>query len=83
MPRVAKDTNRTKDEHIFPESKIRPLVLNWKRLIDEDKTWEAMDLLEVIIADSTEMFKRLAQHEKIPSYRTTRLIGGSSTGENS
>ena len=64
MPRVAKDTNRTKDEHIFPESKIRPLVLNWKRLIDEDKTWEAMDLLEVIIADSTEMFKRLAQHEK-------------------
>ena len=64
MPRVAKDTTRTKDEHIFPETKIRPLVFNWKRLVAEEKTWEAMDLLEVIINDSTEMFKRLAQHEK-------------------
>ena len=64
MPRVAKDASRAKDEHIFPESKIRPLVFNWKRLVAEEKLWEAMDLLEVIIIDSTEMFKRLAQHEK-------------------
>ena len=64
MPRVAKDPNKTKDEHIFPETTIRPLVLNWKRLIEEEKHWEAMDVLEVIINDCTEMFKRLAQHEK-------------------
>jgi hypothetical protein len=63
MPRIAKES-RTKDEHIFPETKIRPLVLNWKRLIEEERPVEAMDLLEVIIVDSTEMFKRLAQHEK-------------------
>jgi hypothetical protein len=55
----------TKDnEHIFSETKIRPMVLTWKRLLEEDKKDEAMDLLNLIIIDCTEMFKRLAQYEK-------------------
>ena len=63
MPRVAKEA-RPKDEHIFPETKIRPLVQTWKRLIQQNRQREAMVLLDEIIVDSTEMFKRLAQHEK-------------------
>jgi hypothetical protein len=62
MPKAVKD--RPKDEHIFPASKIEPLVLTWKKLTQQNRQREAMQVLETIVVDSTEMFKRLAQHEK-------------------
>ena len=73
---MAKDFIPPKDESIFPESKLRPVVLQWNRLAAvlsknnlstrERNRLEAesMAILNTIIIDCTEMFKRLAQHEK-------------------
>lgn len=50
-------------QHIFPESKLSPMVLEWKRLVKEERDDDALRLLEQIIVSSSEMYARLAQHE--------------------
>jgi hypothetical protein len=50
-------------EHIFPASYLEPLALKWKDLNARGKHTEAMAVLEEIVVGSSQMFKRLAQHE--------------------
>jgi len=53
-----------KGQHIFPANQIKELALQWKDAKANQRDDEAMQLLEQIIILSTEMFERLAQHEK-------------------
>lgn len=51
-------------EHIFPETYLEPLAIRWKELNARGKHAEAMLVLEEIVVCSTQMFERLAQHER-------------------
>lgn len=53
-----------KGQHIFPNDQIKVLALKWKDAKANNRDDEAMQLLEQIIVMSTDMFQRLAQHEK-------------------
>jgi len=50
-------------EHLFAASYLEPLALKWKELHAQNKTAEAMLVLEEIVVGSTQMFQRLALHE--------------------
>lgn len=56
--------NTVENEHIFPQTKLVPMVLHWKELNAQKRHTEAMALLDEIIQLSTPMFERLAQHEE-------------------
>jgi hypothetical protein len=58
------DVVPVKGQHIFPNDQIKVLALKWKDATAEKNDVEAMALLESIIMLSTDMFQRLAQHEK-------------------
>jgi hypothetical protein len=51
-------------EHIFAASYLEPLAIRWKELNAEGKHTEAMAVLEEIVVGSTQMFERMAQHER-------------------
>lgn len=53
-----------KDKEIFPDKELSQLAIRWKELNRAGRHREAMDVLEEIVVGSTEMFQRLAQHEK-------------------
>ena len=50
-------------EHIFPESQMIPLVVQWKHLTASGRHKEAMLVLEQIVVYATAMFEALAQYE--------------------
>jgi len=51
-------------KEIFPDAELSALAIQWKELNRTGKHAEAMEVLEKIIVGSTDMFQRLAQHEK-------------------
>lgn len=59
-------------EHIFPNTELQVLVVRWKECVSANKEGPAMELLETIVDKSTEMLKRLAQHE---GYHHTQDLG--------
>ena len=48
-------------QHIFHNQRVTLLALKWKDLVKNNQHGEAMDVLEEIIIESTNMFERLAQ----------------------
>lgn len=53
-----------KEKEIFPDAQLSALALQWKDLNRTGQHDAAAEVLEQIIVGSTEMFQRLAQHEK-------------------
>lgn len=52
------------EHRIFPNNRLSELAVKWKDLNRAGHHAEALEVLEELILGSTEMFQRLAQHEK-------------------
>jgi hypothetical protein len=64
MPKSEQKPSVPQGEHIFHETEMHMLALQWKELNAQGLHDEAMPILERIIEGSTKMFRRFAQHEK-------------------
>lgn len=64
MSDTAVEPAASANKEIFPNRELSDQALRWKELNRTGRHKEAMDVLEEIVVGSTEMFERLAQHER-------------------